>query len=282
VTQHAHTLLARLAGPLQSWGTTGRFAYRDTHAHPTKSAFVGMLAAALGREREDDITDLAALRFAVRADRPGTPIRDFHIVGGGSYPLRPRDLITDDRRQETSARPRRAGEGEYFGLDAGFTPARWYGAPKGVAPDPANGVMVASNTRRNPIITYRWYLADAAFVAAVQSDKREKLEELAAALEQPKRFIWLGRKSCPPAGEVCGGVYEGSLEEVLAQTKPLAGANSVSEPWTWIETEPGTPHATIVNDQPLTFNSLQRAYAPRWEKREYIPPGETIGWEHLL
>ena len=34
----AHTLLIRLAGPLQSWGTISRFgARRDTHSRPCSS-----------------------------------------------------------------------------------------------------------------------------------------------------------------------------------------------------------------------------------------------------
>jgi CRISPR system Cascade subunit CasD len=241
-----------------------------------------MLAAALGRERDTDISDLAALRFAVRADRPGTPIRDYHIVGGGTYPLRPRDLITDHRRQRYAPDAEEADEGPYFGQSPGYTPHTWYGAPKGIAPDPSSGALLASNTRRDPIVTQRWYLADAAFVAAVQSDDRDLLETLSKALEQPKRFLWLGRKACPPAGEISGGVHLGTLETVLSRTQPLPGIGNDPEPATWIETTPGTPHSAVSNDQPLSFNSLERAHAPRWEQRTYIAPGNDIGWDHLL
>lgn len=74
------TLLLRLAGPLQSWGMTGQFLLRDTHTQPTKSGVVGMVAACLGRHRGADISDLAGLRMAVRADQPGTPLRDYHTI----------------------------------------------------------------------------------------------------------------------------------------------------------------------------------------------------------
>lgn len=277
-----HTLLARLAGPLQSWGTRGRFTHRDTQDHPTKSGFIGMLAAALGRERDADISDLSALRFAVRADRPGVPIRDFHIVGGGQYPLRPRDLITDHSRQRCAPHADDFGAEPFFGQVAGHTRQTWYGAPKGIAPDPTSGVLVASNTRRDPIMTYRWYLADAAFVAAVESDNPSLLEELAIALDRPRRFLWLGRKACPPAGEISGGVHPGTLEAVLADTCPLPGNGNAPEPWTWIEAGADTARAAISNDQPVTFDSLHRAYTPRWEQRVFIAPGTRIGWDHLL
>ena len=73
-------LALRLAAPLQSWGGEGRFNRRDTRPQPTKSGVTGLLAAAAGRAREQDITDLLALRLAVRVDQPGTLLRDYHTV----------------------------------------------------------------------------------------------------------------------------------------------------------------------------------------------------------
>lgn len=73
-------LALRLAAPLQSWGGEGRFNRRDTRPEPTKSGVTGLLAAAAGRAREQDITDLLALRLAVRVDQPGTLLRDYHTV----------------------------------------------------------------------------------------------------------------------------------------------------------------------------------------------------------
>ncbi|GAA4978926.1 type I-E CRISPR-associated protein Cas5/CasD [Yinghuangia aomiensis] len=73
-------LLLRLAAPLQSWGYSSVFNRRETRAEPTKSGIIGLLAAAQGRAREDDITDLAAVRLGVRVDQPGTLLRDFHTV----------------------------------------------------------------------------------------------------------------------------------------------------------------------------------------------------------
>ncbi|MEV7027854.1 type I-E CRISPR-associated protein Cas5/CasD, partial [Kitasatospora sp. NPDC093558] len=41
---------------------------------------VGLLAAAAGRPREADISDLVGLRLGVRVDQPGTLLRDYHTV----------------------------------------------------------------------------------------------------------------------------------------------------------------------------------------------------------
>ncbi|MEV7782975.1 type I-E CRISPR-associated protein Cas5/CasD [Kitasatospora sp. NPDC088351] len=73
-------LVLRLAGPLQSWGDRSAFNRRDTPPQPTKSGVVGLLAAAAGRPREADITDLVGLRLGVRIDQPGTLLRDYHTV----------------------------------------------------------------------------------------------------------------------------------------------------------------------------------------------------------
>jgi CRISPR system Cascade subunit CasD len=94
-------LALRLAGPLQSWGASSRFARRTTESAPTKSGVIGLLAAAAGIERGDDarLAPLAALRFGARIDQPGTRVRDFHTAHhgdtGASMPLSERIYLAD-------------------------------------------------------------------------------------------------------------------------------------------------------------------------------------------
>ncbi|MDX3388362.1 type I-E CRISPR-associated protein Cas5/CasD, partial [Streptomyces niveiscabiei] len=92
-------LLLRLAGPMQSWGSSARFARRGTENAPTKSGVLGLLAAAEGRPRDADLSDLAALRFGVRIDQPGSRLRDFHTAHhadtGKSMPLSERFYLSD-------------------------------------------------------------------------------------------------------------------------------------------------------------------------------------------
>jgi CRISPR system Cascade subunit CasD len=78
------TLLLRLVGPMQSWGTTSRFDQRDTGKEPSKSGVIGLLAAALGIEREnwEKLKPLSCLSMGVRHDRPGIPKRDYQTAGG--------------------------------------------------------------------------------------------------------------------------------------------------------------------------------------------------------
>lgn len=76
------TLLLRLVGPMQSWGTSSRFDERDTQYEPSKSGILGLICAALGRDRAEPVEDLAALRMGVRVDREGVMMRDYMTATG--------------------------------------------------------------------------------------------------------------------------------------------------------------------------------------------------------
>lgn len=84
------SVLLRLEAPMQSWGTQSRFEERDTDADPSKSGVLGLVGAAMGMARGDTaaIARLAGLGMAVRVDREGTMLRDYHTAGGGRWPGR--------------------------------------------------------------------------------------------------------------------------------------------------------------------------------------------------
>ncbi len=97
------TLLLRLAGPMQSWGTTSRFDQRDTGKEPSKSGVIGLLAAALGINREawnEELQALAALTMGVRHDRPGVLKRDYqtaqHIISADRSKVHETAVTTRD------------------------------------------------------------------------------------------------------------------------------------------------------------------------------------------
>jgi CRISPR system Cascade subunit CasD len=149
----------QLSGPLQSWGGHSRHTTRGTLTHPTKSGVLGLCAAALGRPRGSDLSDLAALRFGVRVDRPGTLLVDFHTVSAASHgPLEPRA-----QRLPTSGGGRlKPGEGKisrrYYLQDAVFVAA----------------------------------------LEALDDDGWDLVDELQEALQRPRYPLFLGRRSCPP------------------------------------------------------------------------------------
>ena len=76
------TILLKFAGPMQSWGTNSNFENRHTDFYPSKSGVIGMIAASLGYQRDEDekIMKLNELSFAVRVDQPGNLLKDYHIA----------------------------------------------------------------------------------------------------------------------------------------------------------------------------------------------------------
>lgn len=81
------SVLIRLEGPLQAWSTQIKLGIRDTDQEPSKSGVLGLVGAALGMARDDNDTlaELRALRLAVRVDRQGSLLHDYHTAGGGRF-----------------------------------------------------------------------------------------------------------------------------------------------------------------------------------------------------
>lgn len=76
------SILLKLKGPLQAWGTSSNFETRHTDDYPSKSGVIGILAASLGykRDEEEKLKKLNELDFAVRIDQAGVLLRDYHIA----------------------------------------------------------------------------------------------------------------------------------------------------------------------------------------------------------
>ncbi|MEU7184552.1 type I-E CRISPR-associated protein Cas5/CasD [Streptomyces sp. NPDC045369] len=287
-----HVLLIRLAGPLQSWGLSGRFARRDTHTRPTKSGVIGLCAAALGLPRVEPLGELAEVLFGVRADRPGTPLRDYHTVGGGTFPLRPRDLLTDHQRAAKTATLSApvGSEPGPFGREA---LEAWYGSPKYVTADPTSGALFSGQVRRHALITERWYLADATFLVGLQHPDVKLLERISHALEHPKHLLWLGRKACPPSGDLALGIVPGTLmeafethsllpEEPIYDNDPPAPVTG-ARPWAWIESPHPLPGIGPLADQPVQFDSDGAVHSLRWETRHRITiASHAREWDIIL
>ncbi len=73
----------RLWGPMASWGSVAVGELRGTWSRPSRSAILGLVAAACGIEREDRAAHDSlerGLGFAVRVDFPGRTLRDYHTA----------------------------------------------------------------------------------------------------------------------------------------------------------------------------------------------------------
>jgi CRISPR system Cascade subunit CasD len=121
-------------------------------------------------------------------------------------------------------------------------------------------------------LSYRFYLADAVFVAAVEGD-RGLIDGLADALRRPTFPLYLGRRSCPPAGPLLPKVVDGTVEDALTaepwaakawyrRSSAVAALPEVHAE-TVIDCLPGTAKAVTVRDQPISFDPERREYGWR-------------------
>lgn len=74
------TVVMKLSGVFQSWGTGSKFNHRGTDTYPSKSGLIGLLGCCMGIERTDTgaLVKLKNLRFTIRVDNPGDITNDFH------------------------------------------------------------------------------------------------------------------------------------------------------------------------------------------------------------
>lgn len=228
-----YCLALLLDGPMQSWGSASRFTRRTTELFPTKSGIVGMLAAALGvdKSKPDEasaIARLAGLRCTViiLEKRPN----------GRPLPI----LRLED----------------YHTIGGGYDPEEdWLCLPR----------SADNRTLKNPVVSRRHYLLDARFGVLLEGDK-PVLQELAAALHNPRWGIWLGRKCCIPASPVCvvaADTREAAWHELLRragfpETATLAEFDRIED------AVPDDQETEILNDMPVAFGALiGQRHAPR-------------------
>jgi CRISPR system Cascade subunit CasD len=99
---------------MQSWGTSSRFDQRDTGKEPSKSGVIGLIAAAMGINRDNwtDLEPLTHLIMGVRHDRPGVPKRDYQTAG----------CVTSDTIIKADGKPSKDGvvSQRFYLADAAF------------------------------------------------------------------------------------------------------------------------------------------------------------------
>lgn len=196
------TLLLRIAGPLQSWGTDSKMDVRTTSREPSKSGIVGLVASALGRSREDSVDDITALKFGVRIDQEGTLLRDFQTVKA-----------------------------------------------------------------KNSYVTYRHYLQDAIFLVGLEGPE-DFIRTIADAIHHPYYPLFLGRRSCPPTGQIVLGIKDCSLLEALSEEEWLASIWYRKKQFKTLHLEIVVDSDTsddlmMVNDRPISFSQDRRMFGCR-------------------
>lgn len=165
-------LILDLEAPLLAFGGVAVDAYGVIDRFPGRAAIAGLLANALGFDRAEAARHQRLQDRLVHGAvlvREGEPLRDFQTAKLGAA----------DKGWTTRGRPegRAGGAGTYSG----------------------------------PHIRYRDYHADAFVCVALRLEpagEAPDLDTVAAALDEPARPLFLGRKPCLPATRIAAGFVE--------------------------------------------------------------------------
>ena len=226
-----YTLLLRLSAPLQSWGCESNFSERRTCREPTKSGIIGLLAAALGRHRDEPIDDLCKLRIGIRVDREGSILCDLQS-----------GLEMDDVWNKKSKKWKTEEE-----------------------------LIKAKNSKKDKgsYLTNRYYLEDAVFLVGIELEDRDFLEVIRKALLRPAFPLYLGRRSCPPTQPLALGIRQAGLLEAL-RTEPIQLSDyekkrnvPASSLKIITDADIDDPEALRKRDLPLSFSQARRQFTYR-------------------
>jgi CRISPR system Cascade subunit CasD len=241
-------LILRLDAPLMAFGGPIVDHHNVVQAFPGAAMLVGLIGNALGWHHRDAgrlqrLQD--RLRFAAALERPGEAVVDFQTVDLGQRHLVGTGWTTRGRREDR-------GKGE-----------------------------ATSGTH----IRLRHYRADAVCRVALALDPADEpptLNAVAAALEEPARPLFLGRKTCLPATPLLAGrLTAPGLVEALASvcTLPAKTGPTLPEQQAPLDAQwpaEETPH--LPPDAPARLVPV----VDRRDWRNQVHAGERLVWQGRL
>lgn len=235
-------LVFQLHGAMAAWGDIAVGETRPSSPYPSKSAILGLLAAACGIERQQEKTHeemATGYGVAVKVLSGGTLLMDYHTV---QVPPQRRQTVFRTRKEELlSEKLGTLLSSREYRCDAVYIVAAWVAHPS--APFP--------------------------------------LRKLAAAIEKPVYHLYLGRKSCPPGSPLCPVVVEEkdlktALDAYSAIPAELARITHRQTPrYYWDDLpESGLEAGQIIERRDLPLSRKRWQFSPRLENL-YVQTKET-------
>jgi CRISPR system Cascade subunit CasD len=207
VTRH---LVLRLEAPVSSFGGEAIDNFRVVDDFPAASMVTGLLANALGWRRGHDAAKHQRLQdrlvFAARLDREGRRLTDYQTAC----------LYSTSQGWTTRGRP----EGHEW------NPISW-------KPDETH---LRRTGERRYVLTHQRhcdYDADALCVLALRLEPPSEaptLDDLAQALDEPARPLFIGRKPCLPASPLFAGWSDGRDAHHAVARIPWQGMSHTTAP----------------------------------------------------
>lgn len=199
-------LILRLDGAMQAWGTHTFEDFRPSNLFPTRSGLLGLLSACLGIDRRDH----AGLEQLAESVEFTVRVDRNVLRSEAEEPIPKAAVKLADFHTVRDAR------------------------------------KVDGSVNKNPVVSRREYLFDAAFTVAIgeRNNASVKLEAVSEALRRPVFTPFLGRRSCP----IARPLLDGHIVEVPDAKAALAGANPVG----------GIVYAEgdLVSDQPMQLRDV--------------------------
>jgi CRISPR system Cascade subunit CasD len=240
-------LILRLEAPLMSFGAPIVDRYGKNQPYPALSMISGMLGNALGYDHSDfnKLQKLQErLRYASRQDRAGQEIQDFQTVDISKPHMR---AYGKESRAWTT-----------------------YGKLE-------NRTNQNKKGDRGPLLRHRDYRADAIHTVALTLEPAEiqpTIDDIEAALKQPARPLFIGRKTCLPSTPIFAGRMQAkNLTKALKEIDlPLHADKRERYPAWWpVDNKTDQPQADI--EKPVTDKrdwSNQIHVGERWIARGEI------------
>jgi CRISPR system Cascade subunit CasD len=230
-------LILRFSAPLMSFGAPIVDQHGVIQPYPAQSMITGLLANALGYDHSefDRLQHLQErLQYASRQDRKGQRLQDYQTVDLS------KPYMDDDRAWTT--------RGEL---------------------EKRKGGSASTGTH----IRLRDYWADAIHTVALTLRPEEEaptLDDLERAVQHPERPLFIGRKTCLPAGSLfVDRLQADHLRDALTRVKLAKRADSGSTFQAWWPTHPeGSPPS---DDEPCS-EDMRRPVTDRrdWENQIHV------------
>jgi CRISPR system Cascade subunit CasD len=227
-------LVFQLYGPMSAWGDIAVGETRRSAPHPSKSAVLGLMAATLGIDRNEETTHCAmasAYGFAVKVLSSGTLLVDYHTV---QVPGQRRKAIFRTRKDELA--------------------------------ESKLGTLLSSRE-------YRCDSAYVAALWVEQMPEPFSLVELENAIKAPKYTPYLGRKSCPMTIPIAPKVETfDTLRMALDSRESFEKEMSrISRNQPCLYYWDDSPHSGLMSEQSmerwdLTHSRIRWQFSPRLEK----------------
>ncbi len=172
-------LLFQLYAPLSAWGDQAVGQERPTADHPSRSALLGLIAAALGIERYDQVKQQAlneSCNFAIKLYAPGLTLCDFHTI-----------QVPPENKKAKHLHTRKAE----------------------LAVSKLGTMLSFRSYQQDSFSVVALWLSESSTYT---------LTQIHQALERPHFHLYLGRKSCPLAISLAPlGITAATFEQALDQ-----------------------------------------------------------------